>query len=209
MTASREPMTVGPVTLEGRRVRLEPLTMAHHDALWEIAKDPELWRLATTDVREPQDLWRYMETAVREQAEGRSLPFATVAREAGRPVGSTRFGSIDRLNRRVEIGWTWLGRAWQRTGVNTEAKLLMLTHAFETLGCIRVELKTDALNQQSRAAIARLGAREEGTMRKHMITERGRFRDSVYYSILEEEWPTVKAGLEARLRRPRDPIRSV
>jgi RimJ/RimL family protein N-acetyltransferase len=202
-------MTIEPVTLEGRHVRLEPLAMTHHDALWEIARDPELWRWNTTDVREPQDLWRYMETALREQAEGRSLPFATVAKAAGRPVGSTRFGNIDRPHRRVEIGWTWLGRPWQRTGVNAEAKLLMLTHAFETLGCIRVELKTDALNQQSRTAIARLGAREEGTMRKHMITERGRFRDSVYYSILDEEWPAVKSGLEARLRRPRAPIRSV
>jgi len=209
VSATRAPMTVVPVTLEGQYVRLEPLTMDHHGALWEIAQDAELWRWTASDVRTPEDLRRYMETALREQAEGRALPFATIAKADARTVGSTRFGNIDPLNRRLEIGWTWIGRAWQRTAVNTEAKLLMLKHAFETLGCIRVELKTDALNQQSRTAIARLGAREEGTMRKHMITERGRFRDSVYYSILDEEWPAVKSGLEARLRRPRAPIRSV
>ena len=145
-----------------------------------------------------------MEAALREQAEGRALPFATVARAGGKVAGSTRFGSIDRSHRRVEIGWTWLGRAWQRTPVNTEAKLLMLAHAFECWGCIRVEFKTDALNQASRAAIVRLGAREEGVFRKHMITESGRRRDTVYYSIVDEEWPALKARLEARLRAPDD-----
>ena len=195
-------MEVRPVSFEGAHVRLEPLTMAHHAALWEIARDPGLWRWSATDVRTPDDLKRYMETALREQAEGHALPFATVARAAGKPVGSTRFGNIDPVNRRAEIGWTWIGSAWQRTAVNTEAKRLMLTHAFETWRCIRVELKTDALNQASRAAIARLGAREEGTMRKHMITQSGRLRDTVYYSILDEEWPALKARLEARLRGP-------
>jgi N-acetyltransferase len=204
MKVSRAPMTIGPITLEGQHVRLEPLTMAHHKALWEIAKDTELWRWTATDVRAPEDLRGYMETALREQAEGRSLPFATIARPIGKPVGSTRFGNIDRFNHRVEIGWTWIGREWQRTALNTEAKLLMLTHAFEVAGCIRVELKTDALNQQSRAAIARLGAKEEGTFRKHIITQRGRVRDTVYYSILDEEWPAVKARLQARLSGPHD-----
>jgi RimJ/RimL family protein N-acetyltransferase len=195
-------MDVRPVTLEGEHVRLEPLTMAHHAALWEIAKDHELWRWTATDIRTPGDLERYMQTALAEQAAGRALPFATIAKAAGRPVGSTRFGNIDPLNRRAEIGWTWLGRDWQRTAVNTEAKLLKLTHAFETWGCIRVELKTDALNQASRAAIARLGAKEEGTLRRHIVTQTGRVRDTVYYSILEEEWPAIKARLEARLRHP-------
>jgi RimJ/RimL family protein N-acetyltransferase len=204
MMVSRAPMTMEPITLEGQHVRLEPLTMAHHAALWEIAKDHELWRWTATDVRTPDDLKGYMETALHEQAEGRSLPFATIARSIGKPVGSTRFGNIDRLNHRVEIGWTWIGREWQRTALNTEAKLLMLTHAFETAGCMRVELKTDALNQQSRAAIARLGAKEEGTMRKHIITQLGRVRDTVYYSILDEEWPAVKARLQARLTGPQD-----
>jgi len=194
-------MDARPVTLEGAHVRLEPLTMAHHAALWEIAQDHELWRWTATDIRAPEDLTRYMETALAEQAAGRALPFATIERTAGRPVGSTRFGNIEPLNRRVEIGWTWLGGAWQRTAANTEAKLLMLTHAFETWGCIRVEFKTDALNQPSRAAIARLGAKEEGTFRRHMVTQTGRVRDTVYYSVLDEEWPSIKARLEARLRK--------
>jgi RimJ/RimL family protein N-acetyltransferase len=116
-------------------------------------------------------------------------------------VGSTRFGNIEPDHRRVEIGWTWIGRDWQRTAVNTETKLLMLTHAFETWGCVRVELKTDALNARSRAAILRIGAREEGTMRQHQVTESGRLRDTVYFSILDREWPEVKRGLEDKLRR--------
>jgi len=202
MNKTRPAMEVRPVTLEGEHVRLEPLTMAHHAALWEIAKDRELWRWTATDVHAADDLRRYMEKALTEQAEGRSLPFATIAKSVGRPVGSTRFGNIEPLNRRVEIGWTWLGSDWQRTAVNTEAKLLMLTHAFETWGCIRVELKTDALNTASRAAIARLGAKEEGTLRRHIITQAGRVRDTVYYSILDEEWPGIKARLTARLRHP-------
>jgi RimJ/RimL family protein N-acetyltransferase len=201
-------MAAAPVTLEGEHVRLEPLTTAHHPALWEIARDQELWRWTATDIREPDDLRRYLEAALREQGEGRALPFATIARASNQPVGSTRFGNIDRENRRVEIGWTWIGRAWQRTSVNTEAKLLMLTHAFETLGCIRVEFKTDVLNQQSRAAIARLGAREEGIFRKHIVTQRGRLRDTVYYSIIDDEWPAVRARLEARLRAPHDRVTS-
>ena len=204
MTDPRPPMEVRPLTLEGEHVRLEPLTMAHHAALWEIAKDHELWRWTATDIRTPDDLRGYMETALAEQAAGRALPFATIAKAAGRPVGSTRFGNIEPLNRRTEIGWTWLGSPWQRTAANTEAKLLMLTHAFETWGCIRVEFKTDALNQASRAAIARLGAKEEGTFRRHIITQTGRVRDTVYYSILDEEWPSIKARLEARLKRSSD-----
>ena len=204
MAGSRTLMDVHPVTLEGAYVRLEPLTMAHHAALWEIAKDHELWRWTATDIRNPENLATYMQHALTEQAAGRALPFAVIAREGGakatgQTVGCTRFGNIEPLNRRAEIGWTWLGAAWQRTAVNTEAKLLMLTHAFETWGCIRVELKTDALNQASRAAIARLGAKEEGTMRKHMVTQTGRVRDTVYYSILDDEWPALKARLEARV----------
>jgi RimJ/RimL family protein N-acetyltransferase len=193
-------MKVEPVVLEGEFVRLEPLRMEHHAALTEVALDPELWRWTGASVVAAADLKRYMEHALAERDAGRALPFATIAKSVGKPVGSTRFGNIDPRNRRVEIGWTWLGRAWQRTALNSEAKLLMLRHAFETLGCIRVELKTDVLNQQSRAAISRLGAKEEGVMRKHLITERGRVRDTVYYSIVDDEWPAVKARLEARLR---------
>lgn len=199
MENPRPMMDVRPVTLEGEHVRLEPLTPAHHAALWEIASDRELWRWSTTDIRTADDLRRYLETALAEQAAGRALPFATIAKAAGHPVGSTRFGNIEPVHRRVEIGWTWIGNEWQRTAVNTEAKLLMLTHAFDTWGCVRVELKTDALNAPSRAAIARLGAKEEGTLRKHIITQTGRVRDTVVYGIVEEEWPAIRARLKARL----------
>jgi RimJ/RimL family protein N-acetyltransferase len=125
--------------------------------------------------------------------------FATVEQKSGRAIGSTRFMNIDRTNRRVEIGSTWIAPAWQRTAVNTEAKYLMLRHAFEVWGCVRVELKTDALNQKSRNAILRLGAQEEGTLRRHLVTSTGRVRDTVYFSILDNEWPAVRAKLKAKL----------
>ena len=139
----------------------------------------------------------YIAVALAERAAGRALPFAIIDKATGQAIGSTRYVAIEPAHRRVEIGWTWLGRSWQRTAANTEAKYLLLRHAFETLGCIRVELKTDALNERSRAAIRRIGAREEGTLRSHMITASGRIRDTVYYSILDagvaagEEGPGV------------------
>ncbi|HXE57255.1 MAG TPA: GNAT family protein [Gemmatimonadales bacterium] len=194
-------MEIVPVTLEGRYVRLEPLSLDHHARLVDVALDPALWRWTLSRVETPADLRRYLEAALAEQAAGTALPFATVLRNDGRPVGSTRFGNIDRANRRVEIGWTWVAPPWQRTPVNTEAKYLMLRHAFETLGCIRVEFKTDALNERSRRALVRIGAREEGILRRHMITATGRVRDSVYYSVLDGEWPEVKARLEESLAR--------
>ena len=144
----------------------------------------------------------YVETALRLQAEGTALPFATVLNETDQVVGSTRFANIDRENKHMEIGWTWIGKAWQRTAVNTEAKYLMLRHAFEKLGCIRVEFKTDSLNQQSRNALLRIGAKEEGTFRNHMITSDGRFRHSVYFSVIDSEWPEVKGRLEEKLVGP-------
>jgi len=188
------------VTLEGRHVRLEPLTLAHHVSLCEVALDPELWRWTIAKVEKPEDLRRYIEAALREQALGSALPFATIERSSGRPVGSTRFGSIEPAHRRVEIGWTWIGCAWQRSAINTEAKYLMLTHAFETWRCHRVELKTNALNQRSRQAILRIGAREEGTLRKHMTDVHGKVRDTVYFSILDDDWPAIKARLEQMLQ---------
>jgi RimJ/RimL family protein N-acetyltransferase len=127
------------------------------------------------------------------------LPFALIEKSSGRAIGSTRYGNIDRTHYRVEIGWTWVAPAWQRSAVNTEAKYLLLQHAFETLGCIRVELKTDSLNEKSRVAILRIGAREEGTFRNHMITSSGRIRHSVYFSILDSEWPAVKSRLRTML----------
>ena len=142
---------------------------------------------------------RYVEAALAEQAAGTALPFATVLREGDVVVGSTRFGSIAPEHRRVEIGWTWIAPPWQRTAVNTEAKLLMLRHAFETWGCRRVELKTNARNARSRAAMLRIGAREEGILRKHMINADGSARDSVYFSVVDDEWPAVRERLEAML----------
>ncbi len=127
------------------------------------------------------------------------MPFATTLRDSGQVVGSTRYANISAKDGRLEIGWTWIGKPWQRSAVNTEAKYLMLRHAFEALGCTRVELKTDGLNARSRAAILRIGAKQDGILRKHTMTYSGRIRDTVYFSILDDEWPAVKAGLEAKL----------
>jgi len=193
---------VEPLTLEGRAVRLEPLGGAHLEGLCEIGLDEALWRWTLGHVRTREDMRAYLEVALNGRTEGTTLPFAILAQPSGQVVGSTRFGNIDRENRRVEIGWTWIGRRWQRTAVNTEIKYLMLRHAFETLGCVRVEFKTDTLNQTSRRAILRLGAKEEGILRRHMITDGGRIRDTVYYSIIDGEWAAVKARLEAKLAAP-------
>lgn len=190
-----------PVTLRGRVVSLAPLALDHLADLERVALDPELWRWVPTQVRTPDDLRAYVALALDEQRRGASLPFALVDVATGRAVGSTRYGNVSARDRRVEIGWTWIGRDWQRTALNTEAKYLLLRHAFDTLGCVRVELKTDALNERSRAAIRRLGAVEEGTLRRHTLTDTGRVRDTVYYSILDDEWPAVKAGLERKLGR--------
>lgn len=200
--ATREPMRLTPVTLNGHHVCMVPLSLTHHEPLCAIGLDDELWRWTTATIKTPEEMRAYLETALREQAEGKSLPFATTEKHTGRVVGCTRFGNIDRANRRVEIGWTWVGRNWQRTAVNTEAKYLMLQHAFEILSCIRVEFKTDALNERSRAALLRLGAKEEGTFRNHMITDTGRLRHSVYFSITDSEWPEIKARLHKKLGPP-------
>lgn len=201
-------MDLTPTILEGTYVRLEPLTPAHASELLELALDPELWRFTTTEIHSREDLDAYIATALDWQRLGTALPFATIHRASGRAVGSTRLANIDRAHRRAEVGWTWLGRPHQRTALNTEAKLLMLAHAFERMECIRVELKTDVLNSRSRAAIRRLGATEEGVLRHHMIMPGGRIRDTVYYSILREEWPAVRAGLEAKLSAHEHPERA-
>ena len=193
------PLQIQPVTLEGRHIRLEPLTLNHHDALCEIGLDDELWRWIPTPVKSREDMLDYIRLALQWQSDGTALPFATIEQSRGRAVGSTRYMNIDKPNRHVEIGATWIGRPWQRTAVNTEAKYLMLHHAFETLGCFRVELKTDVLNQQSRNAILRIGASQEGIFRKHVLCADGRLRDSVYFSIIDSEWPGVKARLEEKL----------
>jgi N-acetyltransferase len=188
-----------PVALEGERVRLEPLAEAHLPGLVEVGLDPELWRWTVSRVLTPEQMRGYVAAALAERDAGRALPFAIVERGGGRVVGSTRYLALAPADRRLEIGATWLARRWQRTAVNTEAKYLLLRHAFEALGCLRVELKADALNERSRAAIRRLGAVEEGTLRQHMITEDGRLRDTVYFSVLHTEWPEVKRRLAERL----------
>ncbi|HEX8174392.1 MAG TPA: GNAT family N-acetyltransferase [Pyrinomonadaceae bacterium] len=192
-------MLVRPVTLEGRFVRLEPLSLSHLAELCEAAFDEELWRYTNSVIKTEGDLREYIETALRWQEEGSALPFATIDKTSGRAVGSTRFGAIDTANRHMEIGWTWIAREYQRTYVNTEAKYLMLGHAFEDLSCLRVEFKTDSLNEKSRRALSRIGALEEGTFRNHMIMPGGRIRHSVYFSIIDTEWPEVKAALEEKL----------
>ncbi len=176
-------------------MRLEPLAKAHLEGLARVGLDEELWRWIPVPVRTAEEMGAYIGTALEEQERGVSLPFALIEKGTGRAIGSTRYGNIDRTHHRVEIGWTWVAREWQRSAVNTEAKYLLLRHAFETLGCIRVELKTDSLNEKSRAAILRIRAKEEGIFRNHMITASGRIRHTVYFSIVDSEWPAVKARL--------------
>jgi RimJ/RimL family protein N-acetyltransferase len=187
-----------PLTLKGSVVRLEPVRREHADLFWDVAKNDlkEVFRWIPYSMKTPEDFQRLIDKAFEEQKRGESVVFATVEQSSGRVIGSTRYMNIDRINRRVEIGSTWIAPAWQRTGVNTEAKYLMLRHAFEVWKCMRVELKTDALNQKSRNAILRIGAKEEGTLRRHMLTWTGRVRDTVYFSILDHEWPEVKTRLE-------------
>ncbi|MFI5297045.1 MAG: GNAT family N-acetyltransferase [Polyangiales bacterium] len=202
-----QPMSLAPVTLSGRTVRLEPLSLAHVPGLAAVGLDPALWRWIPTPVATVEEMRAYVATALDAQQRGLALPFALVDRHTEQVIGSTRYGNIDVTHRRVEIGWTWIAASHQRTSVNSEAKLLLLTHAFETLGAIRVELKTDALNERSRRAIRRIGAVEEGTLRRHMITASGRVRDSVYFSVLDDEWPAVRARL-TELTEPRSGERS-
>lgn len=197
-----------PIVLEGDFVRLEPMTLEHHAGLSEVGLDPEIWRFTLVLVRTPEDMRSYMESALKLQRDGTTLPFVTIERSSGRIVGSTRFGNYDPANRRIEIGWTWIAPPWQRTAINTEAKYLMLSHAFEKLGCVRVELKTDVLNAASRKAMLRIGATEEGVLRKHSLVWDGRYRDSIYYSILDEEWPGVKQQLQRMLIRRPEPASS-
>ena len=195
-------MTIAPVTLEGSHVRLEPLGHLHHEGLCEVGLDQDLWRLIPSRITTPEEMTKSIGGMLADQVKGVTLPFVTVDVSSGKVIGSTRYMNIDEVNRRVEIGGTWIAKPWQRTAINTEAKYLMLRHAFEVFGCVRVELKTDALNSQSRNAILRIGAKEEGTLRQHVLTWSGRWRDTVYFSVIEAEWPVVKANLEKRMLRP-------
>jgi RimJ/RimL family protein N-acetyltransferase len=195
--------TIAPFSLEGSHVRLQPLRPEHAKVLWEIAKDHlgDLFRWIPYKLESEEDFRTFNTQVLSEQARGLSIPFATFERDTNAVVGTTRFMNMDLTNRKVEIGSTWVAPQWQRTAINTEAKYLMLRHAFETWNCLRAELKTDALNQRSRQAILRLGAKQEGTLRKHIICWDGRQRDSVYFSILDTEWPEVKLSLEQKLAR--------
>jgi RimJ/RimL family protein N-acetyltransferase len=195
-----EQMVIVPVILEGRHVRLEPLAPEHTAGLAEVGLDDDLWKWIPTPVRTPEEMSAYVQTALQEQAAGTALPFALIEKSSGRAIGSTRYANIERVHHRLEIGWTWVARPWQRTAINTEAKYLLLRHAFETLKCMRVELKTDSLNEKSRAAILRIGASQEGIFFNHMMTASDRVRHTVYFSIVDSEWPEVKARLEGRLR---------
>jgi RimJ/RimL family protein N-acetyltransferase len=192
-------MEISPVILEGQHVRLEPLSPAHEESLNAAAGDGELWNSTVTIVPSRAGMAAYIASALQAQTQGRELPFVVIRKSSGQVVGHTRFYDIERNDRRVEIGYTWLAASAQRTRVNTEAKLLLLTHAFEVWQCIRVALITDVLNQQSRTAILRLGAKQEGILRNHMVMPGGRYRDSVSFSIIEAEWPEVKARLEGKL----------
>ena len=191
------------ITLEGKAVKLVPLQREHAPLLWGAMKDhaEEIFRWIPYLMRTEEDSSRFIENVLAEHQRGLSVPFATIDRATGKMAGSTRFMAIDVPNRHVEIGSTWIAPAWQRTAVNTEAKYLMLRHAFETWKCMRVEFKTDSMNEKSRTAILRLGAKEEGIFRNHMLTWSGRIRHSIYFSIIDSEWPEVKGGLEARMGR--------
>lgn len=183
------PMHVGPVILEGTRVRLIPMTRDHVSSLWKAGNFPAIWEhTGTSPIKSLEDMQRYVNTALAEQADDRAIPFVTTDRGSGDVIGTTRFANISRTDHRMEIGWTWLRPDRQRTGANGEAKSLMLRQAFDGWGALRVEIKTDVRNLRSRSAIERIGGMYEGTFRQHMVVREGRVRDTVYYSILDIDW---------------------
>lgn len=193
---------IRPAALGGRYVRLEPMSLDHLTALTEAGADPAIWQWLSVTGATPEAMKVFVSDALEAQARGSAVPFTVFEQASGKVVGSTRFGAIEPAHRRAEIGWTWLNRRVQRTPLNTEQKYLMLRHAFETWGLMRVEFKTHALNEKSRRAIARIGAVQEGVLRQHMIGHDGRIRDTVYFSIIDRDWPAVKLGLEQNLARP-------
>nr|WP_221265738.1 GNAT family protein [Oleiagrimonas soli] len=185
-----------PVTLEDVHVALEPLTRAHHDALVEAASDGALWNLWFTSVPTPEGMAAYIDEALADTAQGAAQAFVVRRKQDGRVVGCTRLGHADAVNRRVEIGWTWYAASAQRSAVNTACKRLLLGHAFETLQCAAVELRTHRLNRRSRAAIERLGAQLDGVLRNHRRMDDGSYRDTVVYSIIDAEWPAIRRHLD-------------
>jgi RimJ/RimL family protein N-acetyltransferase len=193
-----------PVTLQDAQLRLEPLTADHVAALEAAARDGELWNLRVTSVPAPGETSAYVAAALKGQADGHMLPFAVVDAPSGRVIGSTRYHDIVTAVERLEIGYTWYGKSWQRTHVNTTCKLRLMTHAFETLGASLVGWRTDNYNFASQRAIERLGARKDGVLRHHALRRDGTVRDTVMYSLAAGEWPEVKAHLQYQLTRPRE-----
>ncbi len=194
------PERLEAVTLTGRFIRLEPLDRSHVDDLTEVAlSEPNIWTWMPSRAASRADVEQIVDSAIADRGEGLNFPFAVISLESGRAVGSSRYLDYRPAHRGIEIGWTWYAPAVWGSVVNPEAKLLLMRHAFETLGCMRVQLKTDARNLRSRAAIRKLGAQEEGILRKHMLVRGTVIRDSAYFSVVDEEWPAVEAGLQARL----------
>lgn len=196
------PMVVDPVTLDGQFIRLEPLSIDHVTGLCDALLDDDLWRWIFIPVKTPLGMQQFIETAMNQCAEGRIVPFAVVHKSMNRVIATTRYLAIDKVHHHLDIGTTVIAKQWQRTVVNTEMKFLMLRYAFETLGCLRVEFQTDSLNVQSRNALLRLGATQEGVLRNDKICLDGRVRHSVYFSITDEDWPRVKANLVDKLALP-------
>jgi N-acetyltransferase len=199
-------MNITSVTLEGTWARLEPLGEQHVDDLVVAADEDDIWTWMPLRLRTADDIRSWMLAALADRARGYSLPFAIIDRATGKAVGSTRYMDIQPANRGLEIGWTWLAKQVRRTPVNTECKYLLLRHAFDDQGAIRVQLKTNAKNERSRTAILRIGAQFEGILRQQMILPNGDYRDSAYYSIIDSEWPTVKSRLERMLAGEPSPV---
>ncbi|MBC3812036.1 GNAT family N-acetyltransferase [Undibacterium sp. FT79W] len=189
-------MECQPLHLQGTSVSLEPLEQAHIADIRNAAADGELWKLFFTSVPAPEQTQQWLDTALAMQSQQKAIPFVVREKSGGKIVGSTRFCNIDHQHQRLEIGYTWYSQSVQRSAINTECKLLLLTHAFEVLNCIAVEFRTDWFNRRSQAAIERLGAKRDGVLRNHMILPDGRIRDTVVYSILQNEWPGLKKNLQ-------------
>lgn len=194
-------MRVEPIILEGTHIRLAPLSLSHHGELCEVGLDERLWRLTTIRLETAEDMFSYIQTALQGQAEGTTLPFVMIEKASEKIVGTSRYHSINQAHRRLEIGFTWVAVPWQRSSINTEAKYLMLKHAFEEYGCVRVEFKADASNEPSCRALLRIGARQEGVLRQYVISTHKGVRDLALFSIIDREWPEIKANLEKKLQR--------
>jgi RimJ/RimL family protein N-acetyltransferase len=194
-------MSIEPVTLEGTYIQLAPLSLDHHVQLCEVGLDEDLWRLTTIRLQTPEDMLKYMQTALQGRVEGVALPFVIIEKSSGKVIGTSRYHNINRATRRLEIGFTWIAAGWQRTPVNTETKYLMLKHAFEEYRCIRVEFKADVSNERSRQALIRIGAKQEAILRNYVSSGHKGLRDLVLFSIIDTEWPEVKAALEQKLKR--------